>query len=598
MVNQKAPSLLGAFLLFLDMNYIFGLLFFLHCFCLFAQNTFPYERFSNWQNAGLQTAFDSTFQLIQIADYGVDASGQADCSIILQALLDQNSQIRIHFPAGTFKFEQPINLHSDQIIEGEGPDLTHFIFDLNGSNDAFEVNGALDQSTFNLVTPLVKKQNFVICIGHTFSDNDWLYIQTDDVNLVSSSWAIGTTGQLVQIANVSGDTLWLHSALRRNFTGVVWVRQAHPLEHVGFRCFSVERLDDTAPNQTSTFHLFGVVNAFIESIYSRNCTFAHTDVSCASKISIRKNYFTEGFSYGGGGRAYGVVLQQTTGECLVEDNIFKRLRHSILLQSGANGNVCAFNFSTDPYWEENLLTSNSAGELVLHGNYPYANLFEQNSIGNIVIDNSHGANGPDNLFYRNRANMFGIFFSDQTSPDQLFIGNHVTNTAFPYSLVNWNIQGSGHYLFANNNKGNIVPAGSFFTVDTSFAYTNKPDFVNQAVWLHIGAQPVLTYPIPAAQRYTNQAYFATSCGQTDVALNEWSVSTFLYPNPVQNELYLRTAKPYFGSVKVLDLRGNTILSTHMVGTELFVDLTQIKTGSYLLNLTEIGKNVKFVKIDQ
>ncbi|MBK6996924.1 MAG: hypothetical protein IPH31_19135 [Lewinellaceae bacterium] len=38
----------------------------------------------------------------------------------------------------------------------------------------------------------------------------------------------------------------------------------------------------------------------------------------------------------------------------------------MLLQSGSNGNVLGYNFSTDPYWEE--FPNDAAGDIVLHGN--------------------------------------------------------------------------------------------------------------------------------------------------------------------------------------------------------------------------------------
>ena len=92
------------------------------------------------------------------------------------------------------------------------------------------------------------------------------------------------------------------------------------------------------------------------------------------------------------------MLHFTTNECLVEDNIFNHLRHSMILQAGANGNIFSYNYSYDPYWTGVFFPANSAGEIVLHGNWPYANLFEGNDVGNIVIDNSHDANGPHNTF--------------------------------------------------------------------------------------------------------------------------------------------------------------------------------------------------------
>ncbi len=40
--------------------------------------------------------------------------------------------------------------------------------------------------------------------------------------------------------------------------------------------------------------------------------------------------------------AYGTMLHFTTGECLIENNIFEHLRHSTIVQAGANGNVFGY----------------------------------------------------------------------------------------------------------------------------------------------------------------------------------------------------------------------------------------------------------------
>ncbi|MFM7771027.1 MAG: hypothetical protein ACKO8Q_10785, partial [Bacteroidota bacterium] len=117
-----------------------------------------------------------------------------------------------------------------------------------------------------------------------------------------------------------------------------------------------------------------------------------------------------------------------------------------------------------------------------HNDYEYIfiNLFEMNSVQNIVIDNSHGPNGPYNTFLRNRASLFGIFFSADNSPSQNFIGNEIPNTNFPYSSVNYTILGTYHFLFGNNNKGNLDPIGTEKPSTSSLIFSNSPLFLNAA----------------------------------------------------------------------------------------------------------------------
>ena len=97
--------------------------------------------------------------------------------------------------------------------------------------------------------------------------------------------------------------------------------------------------------------------------------FAHVEVSNSIGINVENSYFKDAFAYGSGGAGYGVALQYSSGDCYVHANVFEHLRHSILLQAGANGNVIGYNYSISPYWTGTSLPTNAAGDLVLHGNY-------------------------------------------------------------------------------------------------------------------------------------------------------------------------------------------------------------------------------------
>jgi len=163
------------------------------------------------------------------------------------------------------------------------------------------------------------------------------------------------------------------------------------------------------------------------------------------------------------------MLHYNAGECLIENNVFKRLRHSMILQAGANGNVLAYNYSTDPYWTDVGLPPDAAGDLVLHGNFPYSNLFEGNIVQNIVIDDSHGTQGPYNTFFRNRAERYGIVMSFLEPTDkQNFIGNEVDGTLGLFIMA-----GEGHFSYGNNIKGQVMPDQTMVLDDTTY-YSNMP----------------------------------------------------------------------------------------------------------------------------
>ena len=227
----------------------------------------------------------------------------------------------------------------------------------------------------------------------------------------------------------------------------------------------------------------------MKGIESDSANFAHISIMNSSNIEVTGSYFHGAFSYGGGGEGYGVVCHLSTGDCLIENNIFKHLRHAMLLQAGTNGNIYAYNYSLQQQRTE--LPSDAAGDIVLHGNYPYANLLEGNIAQNIGGDASHGKNGPANVFFRNRALYYGIAFSSGSGDSSIVMYNEVTATGnsgiFPFiglgglSTVGANTIASRNHRqssggFVGDMETRFTPNGS--TTYTHFLEPVRPYFFN------------------------------------------------------------------------------------------------------------------------
>jgi hypothetical protein len=270
----------------------------------------------------------------------------------------------------------------------------------------------------------------------------------------------------------------------------------------------------------------------------------------------------------------------------------------MILQAGANGNVFCYNYSRDPYWTGSIfLPSNSAGDMVLHGNYPYSNLFEQNDGQNMVIDNSHGANGPHNTYFRNRGSLYGIFFSDNTSPNQNLVGNEITNTSSPMSAVNYSIQGTGHFLFGNNNKGTISPTGSNDLPDSSYCFAAKPTLIPLSHYASIGQPNALNSgSIPATYYYQQGDLFANACGyasdlSVDAAL-EFEVS--IYPNPVLSGSNIQVE----GDIKTIQLVnaiGDILKEWSDVGVSKKLTM-DVAPGLYSLRIISLSNTLECKKL--
>ena len=502
----------------------------------------PTSRKTDWSVAGIKDTTTLNFSTYDANQIGLLSDGTTPNDDALNAFfaLHQSESIRIHFPSGNYLFHQAINLPSNTIIQGDGAENTTFTIQHSNSGHGILIHGQATSDTTKLVQ-LGQFNDSIITVYNSsnFQANDWIQLIQNDSQFITSSWAANTIGQIIQIESVNGNQIKLKSNLRLTYdlTGTPFIKRILPAKNVGMECLKIERIDNTAPEQASNIHFSYAVNSWISGIESNSTTFAHVEAEFSSNLAINRCYFHDAFGFGDGGRAYGIMLHFTTNECLIEDNIFKHLRHSMILQAGANCNVFAYNYSEEPYWTEvnPLLPSNSSGDMVLHGNYPYLNLFEQNIGQNIVIDNSHGANGPYNTFFRNRAESFGVFFSDATSPSQNIIATEIPNTGFPYSVVNYTILGSDHLLLGNNNKGTIVPAGTAIIPENSLFYSGNPNFVQPAYFAGIGSpNPMNSNSNPAENRFLNNSIFSTSCGSSDLGINEEEQSIKLSPNPTSS----------------------------------------------------------------
>jgi hypothetical protein len=519
----------------------------MNCYSSFSQSI-PLSRIVDWSLAGLRTSVAEPSLFINVTAFGASGDGTTLNDAAVQNAISSasGSPAVIYFPAGTYLFNSSLNIPAGIIIRGDSTSTTLLKFDLSGAAiDLLKITGTTSTAEYDLLASSFKDDEYIIASApSTISAGDYIKLYQDDSSLVISSWAIGSVAQIIEIQNVNGDTLFLDSPLRRDFllSDHARIRELSVKKNVGLECFKIERIDATV-GQSSNISMNYAANCWVRGVESNMTNFAHLAISNSTNIEISGCYFHHAFAYGGGGQGYGALLQFSSGEVLVENNIFKNLRHSMILQAGANGNVFAYNYSRDPYWNEGSLPSNSAGDIVLHGNYPFANLFEGNLCQNMIIDNSHDINGPYNTLFRNRAAGYGLIMN--TSPatnDQNFVANEITNTA-PF-MGQYYLSGTGHYQYGNNVKGTITPAGTTGVSPDSYYYSSTPLFFGATAWPPFGApQPYNTGTIPALQNYN--AGFYTNCEQdsTITGLHSETINEIvIYPNPGNGIFYIPANK--------------------------------------------------------
>ena len=273
--------------------------------------------------------------------------------------------------------------------------------------------------------------------------------------------------------------------------------------NVGIECLKITRADTISSNKYGYNINFSYAgNCWVTGIESAKSQASHILLASGKNIVISGCHFHDAFTYDGTSSAgYGVTMIQHNSDSKVENCIFEHLRHSMVAKQGANGNVFAYNYSLDPFRSED--PHDAGGDMLLHGHYPFANLFEGNIGQSIVVDDTWGAAGPYNTFFRNRVDLYGIILFDQlvNSDKQNIVGNEVTNT--DSSKGNYYLQPNHHFTYDNNIKNTIHPANTNILNDKSYYLTGKPYFWNvNSAWPSIGGSNVLSSgTIPAKERY-------------------------------------------------------------------------------------------------
>lgn len=594
----------------LNIIFLISFSFFFEIF-LSQNQVLPLERASEWSSFGIKDTSTSGFNNVDLSTYPFDPTGQINNDSLLEAVIDNSMPLGaqgaiLNFPAGTFLFNESVNLPNNIVIKGQGAGSTTLNFQLNSSDHAIKIVGTDLTDTSAVIQNADVDSNILIVANPSkFSAGDWVRIIQHDSDFVHNSWAYNTVGQITQIIAITANELLINSSLRMSYdlSRQPFIIKMNPIKNVGIECLKIHSLNEI-DQQVSNIKFSRAVNCWVSGIESNLCNFSHIDLEYSSNIEICKSYFHDAHNYGSGGKAYGVMLHFTTNECLVEDNIFEHLRHSMILQAGANGNVFAYNYSFDPFWTEVsfIIPPNSAGELVLHGNWPYANLFEQNIVDNIVVDNSHGANGPYNTFFRNRANGYGLFFSDATSPNQNIIGNEITNVDLPspYNLFIYSIKGDGHFIYGNNNLGIIDPVGTQSLDEVSYAYNENPYYIPPTNWASIGVPNLLGEgSTPSLDRYDYGVIFGNSCGQDLTNVDDFKLEEIVvYPNPFSNELKIDVDDLLPHQLMIYDTYGRLVFESDNLDDFKAINTSFWVDGIYVVNVFQSRKlkSYKLLKI--
>lgn len=407
--------------------------------------TIPADRRVDWHNVGdnqIPTSFNKVFNVL---NYGAIPNDGADDRLSIQNAIDSarsyisansGSYVAVYLPQGIYNFSSGgISLVNDDVkdysnicLKGDGSDKTKLYFPNTYRGIAIHISGRRIEDPKTIIAGFHKGDNTITLNGSTQDYNIGDYVEI--VNDFPLEWG-HKVGQINKVIGKTGTQLILEDKLSLDYdfgSSLIQVRKLTPIKNVGIEDLIIEREDAIGEwSKNNTIEYNYAAKCWILGVESFFTLKHHVDIHNSTFIEIRGCYFHHAKYHGGGGEGYGVIIENHSTNCLVEDNLFDGLRHSMLVQSGANRNVFGYNHSWNREWEFGTATPGiGTADISIHGNYPYANLFEGNLVELIWADDYHGVNGPYNTFVRNQESP-GIFlnsadYSNAVGNNTLYIG--------------------------------------------------------------------------------------------------------------------------------------------------------------------------------
>jgi len=399
----------------------------------------------NWaRDSGVSGEIDdhTPSSLVVVQTNGND---EADDSAAFRAALQATTGGGVvAIPAGTYYLSTTLELNDGQVLRGAGAGLTQLVFTRSQAY-GIEIGGAYPDANQSIGLIQANYLSDEIVVEQTTAFTPGLYgliTQSDSpasqvVKIVNVEQALNSTRlQLEEPLNMSfgtGVSAAASTAVNSPASGGAFtttsarmstrslapakIQSFDAAEYAGIEDLSLTvASDDVLVNDMVLFR--SAANVWLRNVRSSKSFESHVFTRQTYHCEISGNNFDDATGHHDGKQGYGVDLANSTTGCLVEDNVLRHLRHSILLQEGANGNVVAFNYSSSPR-HTNFVTG-GPGDISFHG-FSTANLIEGNVVERIHIGDASVV-GEGNAVVRNCLTS-GPLTLENSPFRQTFLGN-------------------------------------------------------------------------------------------------------------------------------------------------------------------------------
>lgn len=432
----------------------------------------PADRVADWGRAGVWyngTKGIPTFPVainVRNAPYNAYGDGVHNDTAAIQAAIQAcPAGQAVYIPEGTYSINAALNLKSNMVVRGAGPDKTKVI--QHGNAHIFTMIGGESYAYTNVVSGYTKgSDTLVVESAGGFQVGD--IVRLDQLNDPSLVNALGTEGLCNWCGREGGNRALFEDALVTSINGTS-IKLSHPLYHTfqasldpelgrqsrsPIRSAGLEDLyiESAAESRSgSGVYMYFAAYCWVKNIESHNTARKHINMyTTCYGCEIRDSYIHDSKSYGGD-YGYGISLSLGSFDTLVENNTVYHVHVPIVIEAGGAGNVIAYNYVErsehhDPSW--------FIYHLGTHGAHPHMNLFEGNVVGKVEVDDTWGS-GSHNVFLRNRITRQNT-------------GQPVTGDILAVGVLAWNY----YMTFVGNVLGTVGCPGPVEQIPYTSTYNN------------------------------------------------------------------------------------------------------------------------------
>jgi MYXO-CTERM domain-containing protein len=471
-----------------------------------------------------------TEPVASVMEYGAIADGVTDDLAAFQAALAALPDGGVLFvPAGDYFLNATLEIGTDGIVlRGEGADRSRLLLG-NATTASISVI-TYGRGEWQILTEAVARGATTVTVpdGSAFTVGEWAEIQkVNDAALMYTDpawdvdWAYDCRGQVLEVTAIDGRQLTFRHPLYLDYplADAPQIRSQHFVKYVGIEQLYLERV--TNDSDVGTIQWKNAAYVWMREVESNQTRKAHIGTETVIGCQIENNYFHHAYDYGGGGHGYGTSLGFHTTDCLVENNVFRSLRHAMIIQSGASGNVFGYNHSDEVVQSEGSVPNEGwlPPDISVHGHWSNNNLFESNTVEQVGIADYWGPTGPHVAYLRNRVVNNDLRSDGSGEAEAIALDDH---SNYQYLLGNvveiGTLQDDGTPdMTTNVIHGHVEGSATMWEADiadheipASYYWGCKPNFLGDKAWPLVGPDVTPSVDLPAGDRFASGAFTAPS----------------------------------------------------------------------------------------